>query len=203
MSYSDFTSLDELRDKFGIEILSEDSLFRKVEEIRAGEQILSILEENVPLALNINTEKARSELIIAPILVEIRRLFDRKVSLFSGVDFLVDKELSLSGFCDFILSNSPDQIFLRVPVVCIVEAKNENIKSGYAQCIAEMVAAKIFNERQGQAVKYVLGVVTTGSNWKFLKLEEKKVLIDFDEYLISQVQKILGIFVKAIQEISR
>jgi hypothetical protein len=202
MPYSNFKSLDDLKQQFGISISSSGSLFKTAKEVLVCEQLLSILEENVPLALNINTEKARSELIIAPVLVEVRKLLERKISLFSGIDFSVDETLGLSGYCDFILSYSSDQVFLEMPVVCIVEAKNENIKTGYIQCVAEMLAAKLFNERNLRPTNYVLGVVTTGSNWKFLKLAETKVLIDFDEYLISQINKILGIFVEAVQGLS-
>jgi hypothetical protein len=198
MSYSDFRNIEDVKQKFNLKIFSGDSLFSDTKEIHASQMLTEILEENVSLALNINTEKARSELIIAPVLVEVRKFLNRKVSLFSGIEFNVDETLNLSGYCDFILSKSPDQVFLESPIACIVEAKNENIKSGYAQCIAETVAAKIFNDRNSIHFPYILGVVTTGSNWKFLKYDGAIVLIDFDEYLISQLSKIIGIFVEAI-----
>jgi len=153
MPYSNFKSLEDVIEKFGVTIVSGGSLFKECQEVRASEQLASILDENVSLALNINTEKARSEFIIAPVLVEIRKLCDRKISLFSGLDFSVDETRDLNGFCDFIMSKSPDQVFLEIPVVCIVEAKNENIKSGYAQCIAEMLAARIFNKRKEHPVR--------------------------------------------------
>lgn len=199
MPYSDFKNLEDVKKKFNITVNSGGSLFESVEEITPSTQFAEILQENVELALNINTEKARSELIIAPLLVETRKLLNREISLFSGLEFNVDEKLGLSGYCDFILSKSPDQIFLEVPVICIVEAKNENIKSGYAQCAVEMIAAEIFNERHSNAANYILGVVTTGSNWKFLKLENGVLVIDFNEYLISQAGKILGILVEAIR----
>ena len=198
MPYSDFKTIESVKEKFKISISSGDSLFSKTKEIEIDPIIAEILKDNITLALNINTEKARSELIICPILVEVRKILNKKVSLFSGIEFNVDDSLSLTGYCDFIMSNSPDQIFLDFPIVCIVEAKNENIKSGYAQCIAEMIAARIFNERNSVSVNYILGVVTTGSNWKFLKYENNKIFVDFDEYLISQVNKILGIFVETM-----
>jgi len=200
MSYSDFKTVENIKDKFKIPITSGESLFSATEEIEAGDILTEIFEDNIPLALNINTEKARSELIVCPVLVEVRRILNRKVSLFSGIDFNVDDTLGLTGYCDFIMSNSPDQVFLEFPVVCIVEAKNENIKAGYAQCIAEMIAAKIFNERTSTEVCYILGAVTTGSNWKFLKYEGGKVFVDFDEYMISRVNKILGIFVETMKK---
>ncbi|MEE9148607.1 MAG: hypothetical protein V3U27_14530 [Candidatus Tectomicrobia bacterium] len=202
MAYSDFTNLDDVESQFGITILSAAPLFRDAKAVPASAPIRYLLEENVSLALNINTEKARSEFIIAPVLVEVRQLLEKKVSLFSGIDFTVDVSCGLNGYCDFLLSYSPDQVFLRAPVACIVEAKNENIKSGYPQCITEMIAARLFNERHRHAVPAILGVVTTGSNWKFLQLQGGHVLIDFDEYLISQVEKILGIFVAVLQQIA-
>ena len=85
----------------------------------------SLLDEYVPLATSIHTEKARSEFIIAPILAEVRRLMDRRISLFSGMDFDVDPAQGLSGICDFILRHSHHQLFLTGPVLMIVEAKNE------------------------------------------------------------------------------
>lgn len=195
MSYSDFKTLDEVKNKFSISVSSSGSLFQNINQIKPSEQLTNILTENVSLALNINTEKARSELIIAPVLVEVRKLLERKVSLFSGLEFNVDEKSGLNGYCDFIFSQSPNQIFLEFPVICIVEAKNENLKSAYAQCVAEMIASEIYNKKHLHSVNYILGVVTTGSNWRFLKLENNSVYVDFEEYLISQIDKILGIFV--------
>ncbi|MCB1920345.1 MAG: hypothetical protein KDJ28_10255 [Candidatus Competibacteraceae bacterium] len=198
MSYSNFKNLEIIKQKFDLGIKSADSLFSNVEDINPSLLLTQLLQENVPLALNINTEKARSEFIIAPVLMEVRRLFKQQVSLFSGTDFSVDETQDLNGYCDFILSASPDQVFIEAPVVCVVEAKNENIKAGYPQCIAEMVAARTFNEQQQRPLRSILGVVTTGSNWRFLKLEDRIVWVDFDEYLISRIARILGIFAHAI-----
>jgi len=202
MPYSNFKTLDDITQTFDVIIVSGDSLFKEAAEVSTSSALVNILEENVPLAFNVNTEKARSEFIIAPVIVEIRRLLQRKISLFSGIDFSVDETRNLNGFCDFILSYSSNQIFLQVPVVCLVEAKNDNMKGGYAQCMAEMIAAQIYNIQRGHSVNWILGVVTTGSNWRFLKLEDKIISIDFDEYLISQINKILGIFVAAIHQMS-
>ncbi len=193
MAYGDFKSLQQIRDLVDLTIVSNQPLFREVQTISVSQQLQNSLTDNVPLALNINTEKARSEFIVAPILLEVWKMMKRQVGLFSGVAFDVDPEKGLNGFCDFILSVSADQTELRAPVVCVVEAKNENIKSGYPQCMAEMIAASIFNQQQANPVEQIFGVVTTGSNWKFLILQDTLMQIDFDEYLIGDVGKILGI----------
>lgn len=118
----------------------------------------------------INTKKALSELLIASILLEVRRHLQYQISLFSGVDFNVAPEKGLAGFCDFILSRSAEQYFIASPVVTIVSAKNENIKSGLGQCVAQMMAAQMFNEQNLSEIKSIYGAVTTGQIWKFLKL---------------------------------
>ncbi len=201
MAYSDFKSIEQVEQLFDVSVTSGPSLFRHAAAVAPSLQLIAILEENVPLALNINTEKARSEMIIAPVLIEVRKLFQHNVSLFSGVEFNVDPARSLDGYCDFLLSGSPDQVFVTEPVACIVEAKNENIKSGYAQCIATMIGAQSFNAQRSNPLDAILGVVTTGSNWKFLILRGNLVSIDFEEYLISDVRKILGIFMHAIGKV--
>lgn len=97
------------------------------------------------------------------------------------------------GRCDFILSRSPEQYDITSPVVTIVEAKNESIKSSLGQCIATMIAAYLFNQNQGVAFDTVYGAVTTAPDWKFLKLQESQVFIDRNDYFIKEIDKILGL----------
>ncbi len=73
----------------------------------------------------------------------------------------------------------------------MVEAKNESIKSGLGQCIAEMVAAQIFNQRNGEAIECIYGAVTTETDWKSLKLTDKTIWIDKRDYFINEVSHIL------------
>lgn len=127
------------------------------------------------MALAINTEKARSETIISPVIIEIKNMFTEEISLFSGVDFNVEPEQGLNGVCDFIISKSPEQLFITSPVVTIVEAKNENIKLGLGQCVAEMIAAQLFHQKEVNYIDSIYGVVTTGNMWKFLKLQDSVV----------------------------
>ena len=143
MSYSEF-KLSEVIHKFGLTIDENSGFFSHFPEEECSDLLAIILKENIDLAVSINTEKARSEMIISSILLEIRRKFNGEISLFSGVDFNVDNQKGLNGFCDFILSLSKEQLFVRAPVITLVETKNENLKLGLAQCIAEMVAAQIF-----------------------------------------------------------
>lgn len=199
MSYKDFT-IKKVQDAFQIEIKETSGIFAKISEKTISQHLIDTLKENVSLATSINTEKARSELIISPILVELRKVFDHKISLFSGIELNVDKEKELSGFCDFIISSSPEQLFLKSPILTIVEAKNENIMSGLGQCIAEMIASKIYNEKEGSGENKIYGAVTSGSVWKFLKLIDNEVYIDLDDYGIKEINKIMGILSSMVEQ---
>lgn len=197
MAFSDFT-LEEVCSAFTLDLKQGKDLFGGVSAARIGPLLRDLLEENVPLALSIHTEKARSELIVAPILVEVRRLMDRRISFFSGVDFDVSPSQGLNGPCDFILAASPLQLILRCPVLMIVQAKNDNIKSGLGPCVAKMAAARVFNEKDHEGPSRIYGAVTTGSLWRFLTLDEDKIFIDNRENYVSSLGKILGILLHCV-----
>ena len=199
MAYSDF-KLSEIIKKFELTLNEVSGLFADVPEEEPSNLLTTILKENVDLAVSINTEKARSEMIISPILLEVRRNLNNEISLFSGVDFNVDNQQGLNGFCDFLISLSKEQLFIRAPIITLVESKNENLKLGLAQCIAEMLAAQLFNQQKQNAIKIVYGAVTIGTILQFLKLEDQVISIDLTEYYIKDVKKILGILISAIKQ---
>lgn len=199
LSYSKFT-LENAQKIFELTLEENQDLFDEIKPVKPSEILTTILREYIPLATAINTEKARSELLISQILADVRRQLNYQISLFSGTEFNVEEELGLQGYCDFLLSFSSEQYFITAPVITIVEAKNENIIRGLGQCVASMVGAQLFNQRSGNPVKVIYGAVTTGTNWKFLTLEEKIVRIDAGEYYIKEVDKILGIILEPFQE---
>ena len=198
MPYSEFT-IDSVKSRFGLTIDETPGRFARWDPITPGALLTETLAETLPLALAISTEKARSELVVVPVLLEARRRAGRPVSLFSGIDFPVDAAQGLTGVCDFLLSLSPEQLTVEAPAVAVVEAKNDNLKAGLAQCIAEMVAARLFNERRGRELPRVYGVVTTGSLWKFLALEAGTVRLDPAEYHISDLARVVGTLVGMLQ----
>jgi hypothetical protein len=199
MAYEEFT-IERIETDFAIILEDVPNLFGSVDSIEPSKMLKSLLEEFVPLGSSIGTEKARSEFIIAPILAEVRKLMDNKVSLFSGNRFDVDKDKGLNGYCDFMLSFSNSQLSLSAPVVIIVEAKNENINSGFGQCMAEMIAAQIYNCGKNKPINRIYGCVTTGSIWRFLKLIDKTIYLDSIEYYLDQLSKILGIFLAGLSQ---
>jgi hypothetical protein len=199
MAFADF-DLKTACVRFGLTIEERTNLFAAVQAVEVPGRLREVLETWAPAALAMSTEKARSEMIIAPILMEAVRMLGGRVGLFSGITFDVDRDLGLNGTCDFLLTRSPELYFVRDPVLAVVEAKKEDIVGGLGQCVAEMVAARIFNERGAGESKMVHGAVTTGSNWRFLKLDGTQVFIDPPEYYLDQVGKILGILVSIAEQ---
>ena len=191
MAYGDFRFPQVLLD-LGLTTREAD-LFSGVEAVVPRPDFAETVAAGATLALAIDSEKARSEFMIAPVLVELHRQLGGAFALFSGIELNVDPSRGLNGVCDFIISGSPRQFFLTAPLVTIVEVKNDNPRNGLGQCIASMVAASLLNEKAGSPVDMVFGVVTTGGDWRFLRLEGATVTLDLREYYIADPGKILGI----------
>ncbi len=198
MAYSNF-ALAQLVKQFSLEV--QDGIWLEpVPSIEPSLLLTTWLGQNVAFAVAQSTEKARSEFMIAPILAEVRQHLAGQVSLFSGVEFIVDEAAGLTGICDFLFSHSKQNLYIEAPVLSVVEAKNESFKQGIAQVGAEMVAAKLFNANEGHALERVYGVVTIGDEWQFLKLEKNTLFVDSKRYDLGELSSILGILVWMLQK---
>jgi hypothetical protein len=197
MSFQNFT-FPQVQHDLGLTV-DEADLFSHVSVAQLREEFVAALTEGTNLALAVNTDKAKSEFIIAPLLLELRRSQGDRFALFSGIELAVVPSRGLNGVCDFIISKSPRQFILSSPLIAIVEAKNDNLRSGLGQCIAAMYAAQLYNQQSKAPVEAVFGVVTTGSAWKFLKLQQLVVTLDVKEYYIDNPAKVLGILTHIVQ----
>ena len=199
MAYSNFT-LQAAQKTFQLEIVQSIGIFAETEEIEPSSELIKALAKKVPLAVAIGTEKAKSEMIVADVLVELREHFEHRISLFSGIDFNVDTEDDLTGVCDFLVSLSPNQYYLESPVIILVEAKKDDLVTGLGQCVAEMIAAQRFNAEQNNDIPRVYGATTTGTHWLFLKLEGKRLHIDMKTYMLERCGRILGILASMVSQ---
>ncbi len=192
MAYSEFT-LRLLAERFGITVSDADDLFADVPPLPVSDFFHTLLKRHLPIVRGQGTEKARSEMIIAPLLVELREQAGHEIAVFSGVEMSADPALGLYGFCDFLVSRSPTLLAVTAPILAVVEAKREDLTAGVAQCIAEMYAAALVNARDGKRRDVLYGAVTSGTNWRFLRLRGLHAEADLAEYFIEDVDKILGI----------
>ena len=199
MAYSNFT-LEAVEKTFQLESIQSVGIFSETEPIEPSTELTKALAKKVPLAVAIGTEKAKSEMIVADLLVELREHFEHSISLFSGIDFNVDTENDLTGVCDFLVSLSPNQYYLEAPVIILVEAKKDDLITGLGQCVAEMIAAQRFNAEKENDIPCIYGATTTGVNWLFLKLEGQRLHIDMETYMLERCDKILGILASMVAQ---
>ena len=197
MEHSDFT-LKEVTRRFGLTIDETRDLFGHIMPVPPTDFLQVVLADSGSLALTLSNEKARSEFLIAPILLEVRRVKQQQISLFSGQEFVVEPSEGLAGVCDFLISRSPEQYIVHSPIMVVVEAKNENIKMGLGQCAAEMLAVQKFNEREQNIVPTVYGTVTPGDIWKFLQLESATLSIDTRTYYGDNLDFVLGVLLHMV-----
>jgi hypothetical protein len=196
MAYVDF-DLRKAVNAFGLTENDRIDLFPNIEPIEPSDSLNELLAELTPIALGVNTEQARREYIISPILIEAMRRCAGKINVLPGIMLKVDEPKGLTGYCDYLIARSSKLYYLESPVVAVVEAKREDLNAGLGQCVAEMVAIQIFNEREGEPIAAVYGGVTSGTNWRFLRLEGTSLSIDLREYPLQNLAKILGILVTA------
>ena len=198
MSYKKFT-LEKLKNQFKINI-QKQPLFTDIKSIEQSPWLIETL--NIAKLIPLNSEKAKSELIIMPILAEILKKNQHKISLYSGILLNADNQQGLNGECDFIFSNEPQSYFLESPIFALVEAKNDNIDHGLAQCIAQMLGAVIFNQKHEGSIPCIYGCITNSDAWQFLKLENNQILIDDKRHYLDNISGLLGVFQSIINTFS-
>lgn len=170
MAYCDFT-FPKVLDDLGLNYQGCVSFFADIPPLEIPSAFLAILEEGRIISSGINNEKARSEFLIAPLLLKMRRVSRR--GLFSRSEFPVDPNRGLNEDIDVRLTRDPMISVLKAPVAAIVEAKNDNVWNGFGQCIATMVAAHMFNERAGNETMPITAhrrLVCTGSSSGFMRI---------------------------------
>jgi hypothetical protein len=199
MSYSNFT-FAKLKSVYRIEQdSSTQNLFGALKNLSVApsDRLLADLTEGKTMPLL--TEKAKSEILIMPILRELKRN-NPHITIFSGFALHVKGHRALTGNPDFLLSAKPNLVEIEAPVLCLFESKNKSVEEGYAQCAAEMYAARLFNQQSGESYETIYGVVTNAFDWVFLKLEGNTVYIDIERYYLNELPKLLGILQWILQE---
>lgn len=115
-----------------------------------------------------NSEFAICENLIYPVLKEVWKIYRQHFILWSHQSLNYDEKLS--GFPEYILAKrSPlGKVVFDKPYFILVEAKQDNFEAGWAQCLAEMIAAQRLN---GEYQIIIFGIVSNGVTWQFGKLE--------------------------------
>lgn len=198
MPYANFT-LETCVNRFQLDLTTQN-LFPELAIVEPTAWLTESLDRGASLPLL--SEKARSEFIVAPVLLWLRQYWQNQIAIYSGQRFDVDPADDLVGECDFILAATEPVPIVRAPIVSIIEAKRGDIDLGLGQCAAQMVATLRFNERSEKPTPAVYGCVTTGSEWQFLRLQDRLLAFDTRRLYIQNVGEILGAFAAIFRELA-
>ncbi len=189
MGYSKFRKIQDVVERFNLDMRLQ-KLFQEVEPVNPSDWLLETL--SVAEILPLTNEKSKAERIISPILTEVAKVYAEKVSFFSGEQINIKPEDDLSGECDFFFALQPPKLYIDAPIISLTEAKDEDMDWGIAQCAAQMLGAKYFNEEKNKNIPVIFGCVTTGTGWQFLKFENDIYYVDTKIY--TDLKEILGVW---------
>lgn len=192
MLYSDFT-LDKAVDRLGIQIIEQPALWSAVREVIPS-PFLQIFFDS-PSPFNLNSEMARREMLIAPILRAVFGQEAGRFAVFSAESFNVDAELSLVGLADYLICIAPTKLLIQAPVIAVAESKRNDPVDGLGQCLAELFAVALFNERKNRPLPRLFGMTTNGFEWIFgtYEVESRTFYHDSERYALRDLPRILGI----------
>ena len=198
MAYSNFTK-DELKKKFGVKI-KDAGLFnnKAIKPIEPSSWLIETLTrlQNIGFA----TEKERSERLVTPVLAELHQLNECSFKIYSGQTMNADENAGLNGECDFLLAYGDVSSVLETPIFTITEAKRHDIDLGIIQCSAQLIGAKIFNEKENYDSPLLFGCSTTGVDWRFIRYENKTLFWDQITYTLRNLPELLGVLQYIIDE---
>lgn len=190
MPYTNFT-LNDIKKNFGVSSRIS-KLFINILPQEPSATLLDAIETSHLFSLL--SEKEKSEALIFPVMVELKKKNRDKISIFSGRRLDVDSISGLAGECDFIISNKPDLFEVDSPIIALIEAKKDDFTQGVSQCVAQMIGSRMFNEQRGASTPIIYGCVTNAREWQFLRLQDDIVTIDSDIYYLNKISEVLGIF---------
>ena len=198
MAFSDFKTISEVQEKFGIKYASND--FFHVEAKNPSEQFLQELEFSRQYIDVFASEGSRCEVVIFPLLREVYKDYAEHYGLWVKKSIIYDE--TLSGTPDYLIATRSElgMTVVGTPLVILVEAKKNDFEQGWGQCLAELVAAQKIN---GDSDFPVYGVVTDGKLWEFGQLIGDTFIQNRTSFTIDNLPILFGAMnsvFKSIQE---
>ncbi len=190
MGYSNYRQIKNVVKKFNLDMRLMRLFAEDLEKVEPSSWLLETL--NMAKGTPITNEKSKSERIVSPILLEASKHYTEQISFFSGESLNVKPEDDLSGECDFFFALHPPKLYIDAPIISLAEAKDEDMEWGIAQCAAQMLGAKFYNEMEGKPIPFIYGCATDGIEWQFMKLENDVYYVD--NKVFTDLKEILGVW---------
>jgi len=187
MAFSSFKTIGEVLKAF--QVTYTETIFITEIAFKISDYFREDLELMMRDAVVDSSEFAVCENLIYPVLKEIWKTYRHNFILWSHHSLNYDEKLS--GFPEYILAKrSPlGKFVFEKPYFILIEAKQDNFETGWAQCLAEMVAAQRLN---GEHQIIIFGIVSNGERWQFGKLEREIFTRNPIYYTIQELDKLFG-----------
>jgi hypothetical protein len=185
MAFSSYKDIGAVLQEFQINYTEENFMgeidFNISDYFR--EDLQTVMQDGVPNA----SEFSICENLIYPILKEVWKCYRKNFVLWGHRSLVYDD--NLSGFPEYILAKrSPlGKVVFDKPCFLLVEAKQDKFSEGWAQCLAEMIAAQKLND---ELEVTIFGIVSNGKDWEFGKLEKTIFSLNRNRYFIQDLDKL-------------
>lgn len=161
-TFSDYFNMgnptEEIIAEFGYSFSMQALTLPKAKNV--DQQLLDNLSESfyeLIQKVSLNSEIAKRELMIAPLLHAVIKRLNAKLN----IEYPVDINDKLSGTIDYLFRASQELI--------VIEAKKGDLEKGFNQLAVEMIAMDIYEDENKPLLLY--GAITIGEVWRFAVLE--------------------------------
>ena len=187
MPFSAYKTVSSVLKEF--QITYTESNFIVETEFHISDYFREDLEFTMREGVVYNSEFAVCENLIYPVLKEVWKHYYSGFVLWSHQSLTYDQYLS--GFPEYILAkrSSLGKVVFEQPYFLLVEAKQDNFENGWAQCLAEMIAAQRLNENSEQDV---FGIVSNGRVWQLGKLKSNVFTRNQMFYTIQELDRLFA-----------
>jgi hypothetical protein len=126
---------------------------------------LKLTLEEVPYDIS---EFAICETLIYPTLREVWKHYRKVFNIWSRA--LIQLNLKIKGYPDYLIARRSklSPLIFTQPYMAVVEAKKDDFRGAWGQCLYEMWTIQQLNQRPDMPV---YGIATSGLIWQFGKLE--------------------------------
>jgi type IV secretory pathway VirB2 component (pilin) len=199
MAFSDYKNLTILKEKHPQIVVNSENFIPDLQL----KEVDIWLQKDISISLQTyrSNEFYACEALVSPILRYVwQNSYLTVMNMWTHQAIKYDEDLS--GVPDFMFTHLDKKQYeiMSYPIITSVEAKAENFVEGWSQCIAQMLACQKLNTKTNVVI---FGIVTTGKQWEFGKLEGNIVikniygcgidnlpkLITILDYLLSEAKK--------------
>lgn len=123
----------------------------------------------------------------------LQQAWQRHLQLQLWINQSITADDTLFGEPDYLISKWPEEVvdqLVNRPLLAVMEAKRQDFEAGWAQCLAAMLACQKINASDSTVI---YGIVTTGINWEFGKLDGEQFIRDPRSYTITTPEIVFGL----------